>query len=96
MKKEKDIEKRAMIAHAFREIGEPAFLPLLDVMEEEDEDLRKVALIGLGDMGKTAIPLLVQMLDKEDDEAFRFHIVKALLATDHPAATEHLFRRGLL
>ena len=87
---------KAVYAHAFKNIGEEALLPLLDLSEDDDPDNRRVALIGLGDIGRSAIPHLVQKLDNESDEAMKLHIIKALLSTNHPAATEHLFRRGLL
>lgn len=96
IRNEDDVMTQGMIAHAFGDIGEPALLPLLDLMDEGDENLRKIALIGLSDIGRSAIPHLIQLLDKENDENMRLLIIKALLTTNHPAAIEHLFKRGLL
>jgi len=96
IRKEPEVMTQALIAHAFGDIGESALLPLLDLADEGDENLRKVALIGLSDIGRSAIPHLTQLLDKEKNEDMKLHIIKALLTTNHPSAIEHLFKRGLL
>src|SRR5205823_4227922 len=82
MKKDTELQVREEAALALGGSGQAAAVPpLIDVLNGDDEDVRRLAALALGEIGpaaRPAIPSLIKALRADKDYRVRFHAAEAL------------------
>jgi len=77
---------RLQALESLGELHDPATLPAVAAMLEDlDQETRAEATLALGHFGKTAVPILIEALDHED-QGMRSAAITALVETGDPTA----------
>lgn len=84
---DKDARVRSTTANALGDINDEIAIPaLIKILEDDDADARFASLYALNKMyenAKKAIPVLLRMLEKEDDEEIREWAEDLLIKLGH-------------
>jgi len=90
LKESRSSRERFFIAGRLVKSGEATLPYFLDLLHEEDTDLRQHAADRLGELGaESAVPSLVRALD-DPDQNVRYTVIHALGEIGAPEAEEHL------